>query len=247
MKKSAQGEVYEEEEEDGSEINWLDDDNGGGDDDYAENNDEYGFDLRSTGSAPLLHQQQKQQRRPSAGSGNQKGIKLNSNYHEDAEIGALHRRAGVEEETRRHPQQQQLVGKNNVCDWTKVRNNNCKRAGRMGIANEEISDGNQNHGDASTIARDEVSSSSAGAEEGMGLSGVAESRYSGSNSNNNKSNNNDTANNSGGKRILAGESVTERGAAADIVDELETVVLRLAATEGAESRGNSTLATTCVT
>lgn len=238
--KESRGDAEEmelDEEEDGSEINWLDDDNGGGDADYAENNDEYGFDLSSTRSVPLLHKQ-KQQRRPSAGSGNQKGIKLNSNYHEDAEIGAFNGCAVVVgDETGRHHQQ---LGKNNVCDWTKVRNNNCKRAGRMGIANEEISDGNQN---AFAIDGDEVSeavSAGARAEGGMGLSGVAEeSRYSGSNSNNNKGNNND--------RILAGESASKRGAAADIVDELETVVLRLASTEDAETRGNSTLATTCVT
>lgn len=91
--------------EDDSEINWVDNDNDG---DYEENvpaeegeeenfddDDESGFDLRSTGSMPLLHQHQRQrQRQQRSGTGNQKGIKLNSNYHEDAEIGALNRARG---------------------------------------------------------------------------------------------------------------------------------------------------------
>lgn len=89
---------------DDSEINWVDNDNDG---DYEENvpaeeeveeenfddDDECGFDLRSTGSMPLLHQHQRQ-RQQRSGTGNQKGIKLNSNYHEDAEIGALNRARG---------------------------------------------------------------------------------------------------------------------------------------------------------
>lgn len=85
--------------EDDSEINWVDNDNDGDYEEKEEENidddDECGFDLRSTGSMPLLHQHQRQrQRQQRSGTGNQKGIKLNSNYHEDAEIGALSRGRG---------------------------------------------------------------------------------------------------------------------------------------------------------
>lgn len=233
--------------EDDSEINWVDNENVGDEEqeqqeqdyDYDgsataeeeeqqqqlvdnEDDNECGFDLRSTGSTPLLGRSW--QRR--TGTGNQKGIKLNSNYHEDAEIDALNRRRAVSS------------GKNKgVRDWAKVRNDNCKGGSsfREGPAKERIEAGAM-----SSLGRESNNYD------------ATESRYSGSNcrgggdsEKNNNSHSNDEANDRGLAAPAAASTVIVPE------DELETVILRLNSTSAAEEElggeGGGRVTTACVT
>lgn len=244
----------EDEAEDGSEINWPDDAEGDDEDNAAE----YGFDLKSTGNEPLLDHWRRRRQSPRSGSGgNQKGIKLNSNYHEDAEIGAARQSApGPAELAARGvataslglplglpPQSPAVAGKRRECDWAKVRSDNYKRAARMGLANEEINGGNRDGsaGDADTIHDNDVEAVEllCGGVPLVAV-GAGAGRFAASHRHHNN-NADDDANRCGGASALA----------SDAHDELETVVLRLAETPPADAgratRGDATLATTCVT
>lgn len=182
--------------------------------------DECGFDSRSTGSASKLLGGGWRSRQGI--SGNQKRIKLNSNYREDAEIDAFNRR-------------REGGGKNKgVCDWAKVpRNVDCQSAG--GQQREQRVEQMMMRG--ATVLDDRELSRDG--EETLML----ERQHLGSNcgsSGNNKNNNPDSNDDANAR---------ERGAARDeevLEDELETVVLRLSS-GGSADEGATLTTSACVT
>lgn len=222
-------------DDDDSEINWVDNDNeggGGGADDYYgsdaaeqpqreqeqdedDNDDECGFDLRSTGSAPLLgwqkqrQSQTRQQQQQRSGTGNQKGIKLNSNYDEDAEIDAFHRRG-------------RTSGKNKgVRDWAKERNADDAEGRDCGRMGEDETRAGDSSG-AMSLEREE--------------SGDTECRYSGSNCRGGGAEGGSSSNNNNGCDATPQPLPSS---VIGIEDELETVILRLTTPEHGEGAGGS--------
>lgn len=185
----------------------------------GDDDDECGFDLRSTGSASKLLGGEWRSRQGI--SGNQKRIKLNSNYREDAEIDAFNRRRVG-------------GGKNKgVCDWAKVPRNVDSQSGGGRQREQQLEEMMMR---GATVLEDrELSRDGDGAL-------LLERQHLGSNcgssgNNNNNPDSNDDAND------------RERGPARDVgvpEDELETVILRLSS-GGSADEGATLTTSACVT